>query len=117
MATLIAVIMSIIIFFYSYLMVQRQRKANNTSRVKDPSGPQTSATVSPNTSVQNLVKQPHSTAHPLLVEASFTDLQFRVDGDGSGADIIRHQYRDILPGISGQIPAGKFSVILGPTAW
>eukprot|EP01034_Spumella_vulgaris_P023122 gene23122-29315_t len=69
-------------------MVARQKKDNNNSRVKDPSG----GGSTPN------------------------NLHFQVDGDGSGEDIIRHQFRDILPHITGTIPAGKLSVILGPTA-
>lgn len=115
MATLLAALMSIAIFYISHCIRKKQRTSNEASRHKDPSG----SNMTPNTSGINLdaTHSLNGPRHPVLVDVQFKNLFFQVPGDGSGEDIIRHQYRDILPHISGRIPAGKFSVVLGPTAW
>lgn len=41
-----------------------------------------------------------------LIEINFKDLEFRVDDD-----------LVIIPKVSGKIPAGKITAIMGPTGW
>jgi hypothetical protein len=122
MAVLIMAVMAIFIFGSSNRLVSRQKRRDQQSHLKDPS-----AQVESETGVATKYEPPsgkHSSSQRSLVEVSFKDLLFQVAApvekgllhvDSFKAGVVNT--RDILPRISGTIPAGKLSVMLGPTAW
>eukprot|EP01034_Spumella_vulgaris_P027766 gene27766-34534_t len=105
--------MSVFIFTSSRLLVSRQVKRNNKSRTKDPSEPNDVA----NSNTVNKYNNLDTNAIRSHIEVTFKDLQYQVTvpkRDRKRSNL--GATRDILPRISGTVPAGKLSVILGPTA-
>lgn len=131
MNALIMLIMTVCVFTASFCLVRKQKQRDVASHLKDPSGDDDDH--SDGAEVEDVadggiapVKYSRamsvSPEDRVYVEATFTDLVFRVPMPALKTNDngkVRHvpQYRDILPGICGTVPAGKFSVILGPTAW
>jgi hypothetical protein len=110
LSTLIMIVMALCVFTSSCVLVKRQKKRNNASRLKDPSS--VSEEVGTVVRYDNLNSQQRS-----YVEVSFKDLLFQVPAPKTRGQKDSTKIRDILPRVSGSIPAGKLSVILGPTAW
>eukprot|EP01034_Spumella_vulgaris_P038549 gene38549-47605_t len=112
-------VMAVFIFGTSNRLVSRQKKRDQQSHLRDPSAIiETSANTA--TKYDSINKQ---SSHRSRVEVTFKDLLFQVRAPAEKGllhlDSIKSKSvptRDILPRISGTIPAGKLSVMLGPTA-
>ncbi len=107
MSTVIAVILTVIVFTISCQLTRRQKSRNSASQKKDPSASSEAQTAG---SLTNMPGQ-----HQSLVRVSFQDLHFQVPNTDTTDP--KNTTRDILPCISGDLPEGKFNVVMGPTAW
>jgi hypothetical protein len=122
MAVVIMVVMAVFIFGSSNRLVSRQKRRDQQSHLKDPSALDESAG---NVAAKYDPISKQSSSPRSRVEVTFKDLLFQVAVSTEKAsslllDSIKTKTantRDILPRISGTIPAGKLSVMLGPTAW
>jgi ABC-type multidrug transport system fused ATPase/permease subunit len=92
---LIMTILVVLSFGTGFLLLIRQQKQEKISRQKEP-----------NSRKEKSVLKGDSNNHPGVLNISFRGVHFRTRSN-----------RVILPGISGKIPAGKISAILGPTSW
>jgi ABC-type multidrug transport system fused ATPase/permease subunit len=98
----------------SSLLLRRQKRSDTESRKKDPSGKDSSSVSAQNqkadSSEPQLISQNQKIKHVLAegtINIKFTNITF----------VTPTNKTTILPGISGKIPAGKITGILGPTAW
>lgn len=115
------VVMAVFICGSSNRLVSRQKRRDQQSHLKDPSAP---AEFEAGVAAKYDPVNKQSSSQRSRVEVTFKDLLFQVaaplEKSPLHLDSIKSRAtntRDILPRISGTIPAGKFSVMLGPTAW
>ncbi len=124
MAALVVIALSV-----STGMISSQKRRDQASKKKDPSGgatnTQSASPTAPGPSQNNLAHRElvlpsdppaRKIEHVLqygAISLRFTDLTFVTPQDRRSSQ----PGRTILPAISGKIPAGKITGILGPTAW
>jgi hypothetical protein len=92
---LIGAMMSFAVLVLSYVYIQRQKRKNEKSRKID--------TESEKSKLKNSKKEKQTNAS---IEISFRDIEFRFPSSS----------KQILPGISGTIPAAEISLVLGPSS-
>lgn len=95
----IALILIVLVITTSCIMTFRQRRRNERSRLKEPTERSSFQDVSSDSCMEEVSSD--------TAKICFENLSY----------VVKSGERVILPSISGTIPGGKITVLLGPTAW